>query len=69
MNSKRTIKLLTSEKINGKRQTVELFPQDEFNADDERIMVAFYIECDDKYTIIPDATVSQVWEEWMAQFQ
>lgn len=65
---KHTIKLLTSTKINGKRQTVELFPQDEIMADDESIMVAFYIEADDKYVVIPDATVSQVWEEWEAQF-
>lgn len=64
----RTIKLLTSQKINGKRQTVELFPEDEISANDETIMVAFLIEHSQTYVIIPDATVEQVWEEWEAQF-
>lgn len=64
----RTIKLLTSQKINGKRQTVELFPEDEIVGDDESIMVAFLIEHSQTYVIIPDATPAQVWEEWTAQF-
>jgi hypothetical protein len=63
----RTIKLLKSEKTDGKRALVELMPEDEFSADDESIMVAFYIECDGNYVIIPDATVSQVWDDWTAQ--
>lgn len=64
----RKIKLLASQKIDGKRQTVELFPEDEIMGDDESIMVAFLIEHDQTYVIIPDATPAQVWEEWVGQF-